>query len=291
MSKKSPLKSSKLVRRKRRILLLKISSVILFFLIVIGGVIGVTHLGVLAITSVAVSGNASIDTDALKKVVDDNIAGNYFHLFSRSNKIIYPKQEIEADLLASFPRIQNVQVNIEGHSLALAITERSPAYTWCAGMPTDVPHNQCYFMDSEGYIFAEAPEFSGNVFFAFYGMVSNDNPITASYLNNSEFKKVDQLISFLDSKSLHPYAFRAEDTGSYELYLARGGKIIFKQGQDAAILQSNLELILTHTDILAPAKTKSASSSLEYIDLRFGNKLYYKKTGDNALQLQNSPEV
>ena len=48
-------------------------------------IIGLTHLYALHITSVTVSGNTATASSDITNVAEQDIAGNYFHLFSRSN--------------------------------------------------------------------------------------------------------------------------------------------------------------------------------------------------------------
>ncbi len=284
--KKSPLKSAALQKRKQKILIVKIIACALGVVLIFGSIIGLSRLKSLQIASVVVDGNSAVDPGEIQEIAEAALKGNYGYTFPRANKLIYPKQKILADVIASSPRIVHASAKVHGTQLAITIQERIPAYTWCTGLPQDsMTSKKCYFMDDQGLIFSEAPIFSGNVFFAFYGIISDD-PIRKTYLNNSEFKNIDSLISFLDSQHLHPYAFRAEESGSYELYLEQGGKIIFKRGQDISLLQSNLKLVITNTLLFPEKKQQTASTTLDYIDLRFGNKLFYRQKGDNQLQLE-----
>ena len=79
---------------------------------------------------------------------------------------------------------------------------------------------------------------------------------------------------------LKPYAFYVRDDGDIELYLqsvvplSSAPKIIFKGNSDIVKLVENLQ----STVAVEPLKTdlKQKYNSLKYIDLRFGNKIYYK---------------
>jgi len=79
---------------------------------------------------------------------------------------------------------------------------------------------------------------------------------------------------------LKPYAFYVRDDGDIELYLQsnvalkNSPKIIFKSSSDIVKLVENLQ----STVLVEPLKTdlKDKYNSLKYIDLRFGNKIYYK---------------
>jgi hypothetical protein len=72
--------------------------------------------------------------------------------------------------------------------------------------------------------------------------------------------------------NIEPISVLAEDNGDFTMYLSTGGKIYFDQSQPFYQTETNLKALL---------QTFSSSSStliadIDYIDLRFGNKLYYK---------------
>jgi hypothetical protein len=196
-----------------------------------------------------------------------------FGLLSKSNRLIYPKQKIEYDLSAAFKRIQSVEVGVQDfHTLVVTIVEREPSYVWCSGSPASTSEKDCYFLDSDAYIFSEAPVFSGNAFFAFYGLVSDPNPVGKHYMSPEEFLKFDRLVTFADSHNLKTARTRCNCDDVVELYLDRGGKLLFKRDQDIGMLQSNILTILEGSTILS----NKATTTLQYVDFRFGNKIYYK---------------
>ncbi|MES2437149.1 MAG: hypothetical protein V4519_03980 [Patescibacteria group bacterium] len=276
---KSPLKNSRLAIRKRRIFYAKIFGIAAAIIIFIAGASLISKLNALAIKVIAVEGNAAVDVDGLKAIAQENLAGSYAYLFSKSNKLLYDKDSIKAQILENNTRVESVEVSTKRDTLTISIKERAPAYTWCTGMPQDTGSKVCYFLDSNGYIFAESPIFSGNVFFAFYGLIPADKAIGATFLDSQEFKDIDKLITFLNSHSAKPYALVAKDNGIFEIYFEESGKLLFKQDQSVDLLIANLDVIVKNTPIFT-----TLSSKLEYIDMRFGNKVYYKISGDNEVQ-------
>jgi cell division septal protein FtsQ len=287
MFKKSPLKSKKLVRRKRRMRIFKVSLVIILLLAVITGLSFLSKMRALAITTISVQGNSAVDTDDLKTIAQGYLGGNYLMLFSRTNAFLYPKQKILDEVASKFKRIETVKINVSGmHTLVMTITERKPLYVWCNGTPTDTSQKKCFFLDATGYIFSEAPVFSGNAFFAFYGQLSSEEPIGSHYLETGLFNGIDKLIVWLGDQGIQSHALLAKGEGVYELYLNKAGKIIFKdmkKSGDFSQLQSTVQTIMQNTDILS----KNSSTTIDYVDLRFGNKVYYKFVGDNSVQLDN----
>ena len=139
-------------------------------------------------------------------------------------------------------------------------------------------NNQCYFLDEDGYIIDEAPYFSGEVYFKFYGSSEG----LGSYFSKENFKQLILFKDILISFGLKPVAFYLTNNGDAEVFLSKGTshalttgpKIIFKQNADFQNIAENLEAAL-NTEPLK-SKFKNKYSSLLYIDLRFGNKVYDK---------------
>jgi len=229
-----------------------------------------SRLSSLNIAEVQIVGNKIVDTEAIKTVVKQQVAGKYLWLFPKTNILFYPQNDIKNELQESFKRLKDINLSIQNNKvLEISLSERAAKYTWCgAGLPeTDIANQKCYFMDEDGYIFDEAPYFSGEVYFKFYGEIYN-------------FK---QLISFKDilvSIGLKPVALYITDDGDIQIFLSggtsptTGPKIILREDSDFQNVAENLETALTTEPL--QSKFKNKYSSLQYIDLRFGNKVYYK---------------
>ena len=195
-----------------------------------------------------------------------------------------------------FKRLKDINLSIKDNkTLVVSLSEREAKYTWCgANIPTQTdssgvnPNNQkCYFTDGDGYVFDEAPYFSGEVYFKFFGIVgvptqgdtSNYSPL-GYYFSEHNFK---QLVSFKDvlvGMGLKPLALYATNDGDLQVFLsgkssiATDPKIILKADADFQNVAENLQAALTTEPLQSEFKNKY--SSLLYIDLRFGNKVYDK---------------
>ncbi len=263
----------------------------LFFialLVIFASLSYLSRLKQLNIGAIEIIGNKVVETEAVKKVVEEQIAGKYLWLFPKTNILFYPQNSIKNELQDKFKRLNNISLSIKNNKiLMVSLTERTALYTWCGDIPNLAvkppselggltAKDQCYFMDENGYIFDEAPYFSGEVYFKFYGAQSE------SYFFKQKFK---QLIAFKDiliNLGLKPVILRITDSGEVEVFLSKGTssiltigpKIIFKIDADFQNVAENLETAL-NTEPLK-SKFKNKYSLLEYIDLRFGNKVYDK---------------
>lgn len=260
------------------------------FLIIFFGLVFLFALGTyfsrldgLNISQVEISGNKVIDTSAIDSVIREEISGKYLWLFPKTNVLIYPKSKIKTALENNFSRLSNIEISMDRKMLKISVSEREAKYLWC-GASTGVQHpteEKCYFLDDEGYIFDEAPYFSGEVYFKFYGSPDGEAESPAgSYFSQKNFK---QLILFKDvvaGMGTKPVMISVLPDGDIEMFLARSGantlgpKIIFKSDADLKNVAENLQAALATDPLMSQFKNKY--STLLYIDLRFGNKVYFK---------------
>ncbi len=285
-------------KKKHKILRRKIFFLIIFFVLILVGLCFLSRWEKLNINNIEVSGNKVIETKMIEDVVKENISGYYFWFLPKTNFLLYPGEEIKRELALKFKRIKDISIGINNlTTLDVSVTERTALYTYCgdtinlqSDLPSDIlslssvlpEDNKCYFMDDSGYIFDEAPFFSGEVYLKFYGTTStsNTNDPFGSYFFQPNFSKLISFEKTLEQIGIKPAIFYAEDNGDIEMFLSSsisaqmGPEIIFKSDADFNQIAENLETVLTTEPLQSEFKNKY--SSLLYIDLRFGNKVYYK---------------
>lgn len=258
------------------------SFVVFLCIIAMYGLLGaVSRAERINIQNINISGNQTVGTSLIENTIRKEISGNYLLVFPKTNFLFYPKNKIIKALQKDFSRLENIHVSLNDiHTLYITVTERSGEYIWCGedlpkeGVgPLDV---QCFFVDSKGFIFDEAPYFSGDVYFRFFGSVSGD-VLGAEYFPDIFAK----LISFKDNianMGLAPTHLFVKPDGDIEVYLSSSGmvppKILLNVDLDFEKATENLQTALA-TDPLE-SELKQKYSLLEYIDLRFGNKVYYR---------------
>lgn len=269
-----------LKRKRQKVLRNKI--LIYFFLVVIlfFVVSFATRWDKIRITSIEVTGNKILDTESIKDILNKEMDGYYYFIVPKDSVFFYPRKHLEYTLSDKFKRIKEISIDMKGdQTLEVYLSERKAAYTWCGeNFPTDeesLEKEKCYFMSADGYIFDRAPFFSGAVYFKFYGPGAMGSVFAPDYFN----KLIDFKYTIL-SMGLHPNIFNLKKDNDVELYLSSNNsfvqapKIIFKSNSDLQKVAENLQAAVT-TD---PLKTnlKDTYDKLNYIDLRFGNKIYYK---------------
>ena len=139
--------------------------------------------------------------------------------------------------------------------------------------------NKMIFLDKEGYIFDEAPYFSGEVYFKFYGLSDVGRSNVRGYGNPIFLQITFEIYHFYSKSSegmkLRPVALDVTPDGDIK-YFSLGvndrnkSRNNFKADADFQKVAENLKAVLTTEPLQSNLKNKY--SSFLYIDLRFGNK-------------------
>jgi hypothetical protein len=276
-----------LKKKKRYALRKKLIISLVLFIGIFVGLVFLSRWPKINIKNVEISGNEVMETNLIADVVNEKLSGYYFWLFPRTLSFFYPKNQIADELTFRFRRIRDISLNLKDlNTLDIVISERKAAYTYCgADLPTlpldtsTLDSEKCYFLDDNGYIFDEAPYFSGEVYTKFYGDTKLDNP-SGTYFFPSIFDKLITLKEELEKINLKPAIFYIKDNGDISVFLSspslttRGPEIIFNTDSDFEQVMENLQSVLDTEPLKSDFVNKY--SSLQYIDLRFGNKVYYK---------------
>jgi hypothetical protein len=270
-----------LKKKRRRIILSKILLSIFLFAVIFASMAYISRTPFLNIQGIETTGSKAIDIEKIKEIVQKNISGNYLWFFPKTNILFYPKNEIKNELSETFKRLKDVAFSVTGEKiLQLSILEREPKYIWCGEVPEALlmevsiskasGKEQCDFMDETGFIFDEAPFFSKEVFFKFYGILPAD------------FAKFILFKQIIENMGLKPVALNAENNGNMKIFLSTksstsmGPEIIFNSDYDFEKIIENLQTALATEPLQSDFKNKY--DSLSYIDLRSENKVYYKFT-------------
>jgi hypothetical protein len=279
---------SELKKKRKKDFLKKLSFYIFGLTVIFLFSIYFSRLEKLNITEITVNGNDTLDTEMIKDIVSKSISGKYLGLFPKSNILYYPKGNIRENLSNNFKRLKDIRFSVEKNKiLVVSLSEREAKYMWCGDTPTDVgllqgriptsaESEKCYFLDRDGYVFDEAPYFSGEVYFRFFGSLDTDK----NYFLKENLSKLIEFRDAIIDMGMKPVAMHAEESGDVKVYLSKGisagiePKVIFRLDGDLQNIIENLKTALDTEPLKSKFKTKY--SSLLYIDLRFENKVYNK---------------
>jgi hypothetical protein len=230
-----------------------------------------------AIKRVVISGNSNIPSDQIQTLVDGAIHTSYIGLFPKTNVFLYPKSSIAEKVFKTFPRIKTVNVYTESlNILNVRVEERNPAALWCSAI-------QCYLADDTAYIYAEvkgatedAPaEGEGLVAISGLDEVVGSVPVGKIFIDQEDFKKILHVVDEMkkDNLLVDTVEFRSKDEVNFWILNKDPNgpkkKVIFSSRKDYEESYNNLTAALKSNAL-------STTTDFEYIDTRFGNKVFYR---------------
>jgi hypothetical protein len=242
------------------------------------------------IKKIEVHGNKILVAEDILKIAQKDLLGEYYYVFPRTNTFIYPKDAIRSEIASAFPRASSVELSLEDNALIISLTERDPAAIWCGfeknATTTD---NTCFYLDKTGYVFDSSPSFSGDAYFTFYGkgLLKEGSPMGHNFISAELFQEVSDMRKLLQKYNKKTTELFLGDEERAELTADSGCKIVFSTDQDIASLRSNLEAVFKSSDWGKDISGKDKCAELEYIDFRFGNKIYYKQKGFEPAPFSN----
>ena len=275
------------LRKKKRQKQIKLVIFAVILLIIFGVFIYVSHRPEFRVSIIELEGGVLVTKDDVEKKDKEYLSGSYLGLFPADNAFWYPSKELKVFLKDSFKRIDTISTNLKGFkTLIINITERKPFAVWCNTVPGEdnsaeegiseesVSEEDCYFIDQNGTIFSKAPNFSGDAYFKYYGIVSGDSVLGKEYLASStEFGQIADFVQRTKAMSVKPVYIVAKEKNQFSMVLSGGGEIYFDTSESLVKVADNLEALLKTPELSQDAR---GNLPIQYIDLRYGNKLFYK---------------
>ncbi len=256
----------RLVKRRRKIRLILFGTLSLVFIVIFLFVVWLSYHPRLNIKSIKITGEDKLRVETIKFFIESWLNDGSMHIFSPKNELLLDRNEIAKALLGEFPRIKTVLIPFTKfkQELVVHVTERVDEFLWCDSKPEE----RCYFVDQEGYIFATAP--------ADANLQIIRNELT-NYISTRHFVTSKELFSNLKfifmllEQDMSLLAVSATISNSDAL-IKLHGDLLIKVALDTDIQSQidNLETVLDSQDL------NDEITNIDYIDLRFGNRVYYK---------------
>lgn len=254
-------------RRRRRVRIA--AALFLFILLLLLGAISLARASFLRIQTIEVSNTQSIAASDLKQLVLEKLQGSYFFVFPKNNALLYPKKAIVAKLLASYPSLKSVAIDLENFkTIVVAAEERRPEALWCSDVS---PSSACFFLDEEGVIYAQAPAYSAPVYDVYLGTASGES-LPRQFLLPGQFPALSAFVKAVQEDTNIPVEYVSIDVhNDVRVRFTNGFVLLFVLGDAEGDAYERFTLALQSE----PFKNRKLSN-FEYLDLRFGDKLYYK---------------
>lgn len=269
------LQSQASVLRNRKRKIARGSTIAILSASVFGLLVWLSHANILQIDEVVVRGQEVVTEESILSTAEEVLGGNYLFLFSKRNKLIYPKSQLRKTLLDNFTAIRSVDISREKNRvLKIGIEERKPTYVWCRD-GSSVADENCFYVDGSGYIYSKSPSFSKGVYIELLG--GDGEGLGGGYMSLREMIFLQEMIAGLSTMKLKPNSVlvseRSVNNRKVELNFSKT-KIIWNIDDDVSELLAKLSLLRVGNGEYLTIEDES----VEYIDLRYGNNIFYKPT-------------
>jgi hypothetical protein len=264
------------IRRKKQVVLFL---VILCVLSISAAAILLLRTSLFQVKNITIVGSTMNDGDKMGAVALASLAGNYFGIIPYSNTLFFSKKKIDETLTNDFKHIKSLSIHRSGiSSLKIDVVERTPAAVVCSGFRDDDGAKKCYLSDEHGYIFGAIASSTSEKLNHYYIPTENSKiSLGSQFLSEDRFKSLQSFFSGVSRGGLAPLGILIGDNGDYEMYVENQSKnsevtIYF---DDHFPLESTLENLLTfwRNSVLK----KDTEKDFDYINLRFGNTVYYSE--------------
>lgn len=259
----------------------RISILLILFFLFFVALGGVSHKAKWRIEKIDILGATVVSVDDVRKIVKEKLKGNYFFVYSRENSWLFPKSEIKRTLLETFPRLADAVITrYDPNTIAINLSERKPYALWCGVEPKETVKD-CWFVDSNGFVFDKAPVFSDGVYVELYARLMEKNagvPIGAR-IPNSRFLVADTFVKLASESIGKMSSFSIMENSEMEVVIYESTKYPFISGSTIRFLgTSKPEILLKKLLLAIPAQfpeNVARAKKLLYIDMRFGDKVIF----------------
>lgn len=257
--------STKIINKKRKKKKLK---VILFFLglilLLFGFVYWVRNPN-FNINKISIIKNNFAHAENIEASVQDSLKGKILFFIPKTNVLFVPKQETKRKIKQEFPEIENIDISLKSSKeIEVKISEYEPKVIW-------IVNEKRYFVNKEGNIFMAEPILHSYDELPVIEDLTREVKIGDNVIASDFLMKLLTFVENLKTLDLEIYKIRIPDQEVFYLSTMKGFEILVGKNDDLEAVFENIGTIIDDG-----ALDKENLSLIDYIDLRFGNKVFYK---------------
>jgi hypothetical protein len=271
--------SSPLRAKRRRKRLIALGIFLLLVLLLALGASYAAHMPQLRIAAIEIGGEKEMPEQLVADRVREILSDDSWRFIPRDSILFYNKEAIQRAVVADFPRLRFASVGRESwfsNTLVVTIDERSPLARWCPSATLGTEVQACFVLDETGFIYAEdsATAVRPSSEYVFSGGIPEDGVPIGRVFSPGHLPGLLALLERLADAGFAAQGASIENEQDFLVPLDRGFSIKASFGSDVGGLVRNLELVLNSETL------QGRQDDLEYVDLRFGNRVYYKLKGE-----------
>jgi cell division septal protein FtsQ len=262
MSKKN--KKQKLFKRSKFKYYRKSIIWVSFLIIILYGTSFWSNHQSLEVKDVEVVGNRFAEENQILNIFNEEIKGKYLFLIPKDNHFFIPEKVI-IEKIKKIYSVDNVLINkSEVGKVSIEIIEHQPIAYYCL--------EKCYFLNNRGLLFVEAPEVYFDDVIEIEGETNFEGEIIGQYFTDSDvFENMIEKINLLDNEEIDINKMSTEDFETFTLYTVGGPTLLVERQDTPQVVIENLKSALAQESI-----HEVQFNNIDYIDLRFEDKVFYK---------------
>lgn len=227
------------------------------------------------IIKIEVRGIETLSAEEIKSSVRDLLRGEYATLIPKSSFFLAQSEAIGQSLKKQFLRIAAVDVHKEfPDELQISVQERKLWGIFCNDLLEKNDNTQCFYIDTNGVGYERAPRSIGSLILKIHS--DQEELLLGEYIIEEPLARRMQFISAELKRAFGietiGYMFLSRLPREIRVVTADGFQIYFNREDDFRNTFRVLKTVLEE-------EIKEKRPTLEYIDLRFGNKVFYKLRG------------
>jgi hypothetical protein len=259
--------SDSLRRKKQKVKKIKIYLWICAAVLLLAGFLYVLTIPAIQIKEVKINGTIFVDKSEIEQKTNALLDKKIFWFIPNRNIFIFSKHELEESLKKN-PAVISAKIRKDlFHTLAIEVREHEKEMIYC----TSIDKTDCYYINKEGFIYA-----------AVKGIIIPEQEIII--YNEKETKKLQDILMQTDvyvDISLFVKNLARQEIKIKEVYIKSDSTVEFISWDNTRFITSIFdEYKKDFANLIAlfdkQAITKEQLLTIEYIDLRFGNKVFYK---------------
>ena len=278
-----------------RIILIIIVSVSIF---IFSLVVYLLNANFLSIQQIIVDEVEYSNRNDIELAIKEKLDGKYLGIFSRSNALIFSRTQISREIKTKFPSIKEVDVDLKGlTTISVELEEYISTALWCdipvtpantlthdvdengseiekvsviPQVVNSITNSNCFFVNDEGVIFSPTKFDSNNDVIKTFGKITSD-PIRQAYADKKTFNELIEFSKLLRRLNIVADQIWTTNGEVYAFVTKERVKIYIDSESDIVSMFDNLDTVMKRDAI-----NQAQFSNIDYIDLRFGNRVFYK---------------
>lgn len=219
------------------------------------------------IQDIAVAGTTEVSPSSLARALQNDMEERRWLVIPQDSIFFFDKQKLEDGVMQSFPRISSIELSRAGATtLDARVEERDPALLWCG--ETNINTSACWLGDTNGLLFEQATTTAP--FPRIYGPLQEAaDPEGSSVLRRGSASSVIALIETLEEAGIAVAYTTLRAPDEVDVFLAQDIRVTYLLGREARVAEVLPSLL---DEVSTPEQ-----EPVEYIDLRFGNRVFVKR--------------